>query len=340
MKVLFELHHPKHYYQAKNLLPFLNDYLFVIKSKDILEELLITEGVPFKKIGGVKSGLFGKLVNSVGLIKSFNKVIKDYKPDIVLSKASPYSVFLSPLHKFKTIITPDSEVVALTNHFVSKVADSIITQHCFEKSFGKKHKKLDTFFESCYLHPDYFQPDSNLLKKYGIHPDEKYIILRFIGWGANHDIGKTGLTDTQKIELVEKLEKYARVIISSEKELPDNLKSRQFIAPPNIMHQVLHHASLYIGDSQSMATEAALLGTPAIRSNSFVGPDDMSNFKVLENDLDMLYNFKDIDLAIVKGFMLLESNAKDEWLVKRESYFKSIKDPNKQLLEMINNTMI
>jgi len=340
MKVLFELHHPKHYYQVKNLLPFLNDYLFVIKAKDILEELLISEGVPFKKIGGVKSGLLSKLMNSVGLIKYFNKIIKDYKPDVMLSKASPYSVFLSPFHKFKTIITPDSEVVALTNHFVSKMADSIITQHCFEKSFGKKHKKLDTFFESCYLHPDYFQPDSNLLKKYGIHPDEKYIVLRFIGWGANHDIGKTGLDDTQKIELVEKLEKYARVIISSEKELPDDLKSRHFTAPPNIMHHVLYYASLYIGDSQSMATEAALLGTPAIRSNSFVGPDDMSNFKFLENQLNMLFNYKNMNDAINQAFFLLnQKESKKEWLLKRNAYFSSIVDPNKQFYHYTNAVM-
>jgi hypothetical protein len=37
------------------------------------------------------------------------------------------------------------------------------------------------------------------------------------------------------------------------------------------MHHVLYFAKLYIGDSQTMAAEAAVLGTPSIRFNDFVG---------------------------------------------------------------------
>jgi predicted glycosyltransferase len=37
------------------------------------------------------------------------------------------------------------------------------------------------------------------------------------------------------------------------------------------MHDVMAYASLYIGDSQTMAMEAAVLGVPAIRFNDFVG---------------------------------------------------------------------
>ncbi|REL33820.1 DUF354 domain-containing protein [Rhodohalobacter sp. SW132] len=337
MKVLFELHHPKHYYQVKHIYHKFDDFLFVIKAKDILEELLISEGVEYVKIGGVKAGIVNKLTNSVGLMAAFAKVIRAFKPDVVFSKASPYSAFLSPLFSYKTIITPDSEVVALTNKFVSRLSDLIITQHCFELDFGKKHVKLDTFFESCYLHPDYFTPNPEILSKHGINPDQKLILLRFIGWGANHDIGKSGLPDQEKIELVKKLELYGRVIISSEKKLPVELEGNKFSASPNVMHQLMHHASLYMGDSQSMATEAALLGTPAIRCNSFVGPDDMSNFVFLENQLNLLHNFSSIDMAVDKAFELLEDDeSKSEWNERKVSYFKSIQDPNVQLLNYIN----
>jgi len=43
----------------------------------------------------------------------------------------------------------------------------------------------------------------------------------------------------------------------------------------------LYYANVYIGDSQTMATEASVLGTPAIRSNSFAEGSDMSNFREL-----------------------------------------------------------
>ena len=37
------------------------------------------------------------------------------------------------------------------------------------------------------------------------------------------------------------------------------------------MHHVMAYASLYIGDSQTMAAEAGVLGTPFVRFNDFVG---------------------------------------------------------------------
>ena len=37
------------------------------------------------------------------------------------------------------------------------------------------------------------------------------------------------------------------------------------------MHHVMAFASLYIGDSQTMAAEAGVLGTPFVRFNDFVG---------------------------------------------------------------------
>src|SRR5690606_30451556 len=41
--------------------------------------------------------------------------------------------------------------------------------------------------------------------------------------------------------------------------------------PADRLHDVLASASLVVGDSQSVITEAALLGTPAVRINSWVG---------------------------------------------------------------------
>ena len=40
---------------------------------------------------------------------------------------------------------------------------------------------------------------------------------------------------------------------------------------PLDMHHVMAFASLYIGDSQTMAAEAGVLGVPFVRFNDFVG---------------------------------------------------------------------
>lgn len=338
MRILFELHHPKHYYQVKHLFHRFDDHLFVIKNKDILEELLKNEGVKYVRIGSVKSGISKKILHSTKLLISFSLIIQKFQPDVIFSKASPYSSFLSVFFSYKSVISPDSEVVELTNKFISKFADRIITQHCFGLNFGHKHVRLDTFFESCYLHPNYFQADSSILNKYGFKRDDKIILLRFIGWNANHDIGKQGFSKQNKIDLVKQLEKYGKVIISSEEKLPAELESNKFNAPVNVMHQLLHKAVLYMGDSQSMATEAALLGTPAIRCNSFVGSNDMSNFIFLEEKLNMLYNYTNINTAIDKAFEILkDNNSKNNWIIKRTNYFSTINDPVDQLYNYLNN---
>ena len=40
---------------------------------------------------------------------------------------------------------------------------------------------------------------------------------------------------------------------------------------PEKIHHLLYFATMFVGDSQTMTSEAAVLGTPAIRCNSFVG---------------------------------------------------------------------
>ncbi len=40
---------------------------------------------------------------------------------------------------------------------------------------------------------------------------------------------------------------------------------------PSDIYHALYYADLYIGDSQTIAAEKAVLGTPALRFNDFVG---------------------------------------------------------------------
>jgi len=100
---------------------------------------------------------------------------------------------------------------------------------------------------------------------------------------------------------------------------------------------VLAFADLYLGDSQTMATEAALLGTPAIRSNSFVGPNDMTNFKVLEENYSLLRNirrFEDV-LPVVTDFAC--NSRKSEWQQKQSAYFEAVGDANMQIVQWLEN---
>jgi predicted glycosyltransferase len=56
------------------------------------------------------------------------------------------------------------------------------------------------------------------------------------------------------------------------------------------MHHVMAFAQLYIGDSQTMAAEAGVLGTPFIRFNDFVGK--IGYLEELENKYQLGYGIK------------------------------------------------
>jgi hypothetical protein len=256
-----------------------------------------------------------------------------YQSDVIISKASFYGCLVARLFRKKSIIFPDSEVVVVTNKIVVPLASMVVTPETFELDFGEKHIKVSGFFENCYLSPSVFTPDNTMIDKYNLKTP--YAIFRFIGWTANHDLGKNGFSLEEKIKAVELVNKNMAVYISSEVTLPEALEKYKLKTPASSIHQVLSFADLYFGDSQTMATESALLGTPSIRSNSFVGENDMSNFKILENKYKLLHNIADFESVYKKLEDYSQNSHKNEWLRRRDIYTRLVGDTNSIIVDLI-----
>lgn len=87
-----------------------------------------------------------------------------------------------------------------------------------------------------------------------------------------------------------------------------------------------------------MTTEAGVLGTPAIRCNSFVGENDMGNFIELEWKYGLIFNYNDIDKAMNKAIELLQKPClKEEWKNKREQLLKDKIDVTAFMTQSIEN---
>jgi predicted glycosyltransferase len=141
-----------------------------------------------------------------------------------------------------------------------------------------------------------------------------------------------------KRELVKKLGKYATVFISSEAPLPKEFEKYRLPISIESIHDFLFCAKLLVCDSQTMTTEAGVLGTPAIRCNSFVGENDMGNFIELEQKYGLIFNYNDPNKAINKAVELIqEPNLKEEWRKKREKILKDKIDITKFMLWFIEN---
>lgn len=339
MRYIFELNHPKHYYQFKYVMQALasqgHNILVLARDKDVLLDVLEEEGVEYTLFGKHRKKMSAKIMGTFSIIKNYLSIVHRYHPDVIVSKGSWYGTFTAWLTRKKSVIFPDSEVVKLTNNYVVPLCTQVVTPQSFKLDYGKKHSRVAGIFEDCYLSPQVYKPDPSIVEKYGLQ--KPYAVLRFVGWFANHDVGNKGFNSEEKKTLVQKIAKNMTVYISSEKELPEELQQYRLPTPASSIHDVLSFADLYVGDSQTMAAEAALLGTPAIRCNSFVGPNDMSNFIMLQKDYGVLFNIADPSQATAKAEELSQQSHKAEWQQKREQYYAQIGDINASITHMLTN---
>lgn len=339
MRYIFELNHPKHYYQFKYVMNSLredgHDILVLARDKDVLLDVLDEEGVQYKVFGRHNKSMSAKILGTFRLVRNYMTITKQFQPDIIVSKASWYGVYTAKRLHVKSVIFPDSEVVKVTNKYVVPLCTKVVTPQSFQLDYGEKHCRVSGIFEDCYLSPQVFHPDVSIVQKYNLK--RPYAIVRFVGWFANHDVGNSGFSSQEKMELVQVISKKMTVYISYEGDLPEELASYRLPTPASLIHEVLSCADLYVGDSQTMASEAALLGTPAIRSNSFVGPNDMSNFVILQEKYGMLYNVaKPVD-AIALAADLSMNSRKQEWMKKRDRYYEQVGDINAQIVDLLEN---
>jgi predicted glycosyltransferase len=113
--------------------------------------------------------------------------------------------------------------------------------------------------------------------------------MRLVSLQAAHDKGESGLSPAIRRKLIDFLSGRGRVFISSEAPLSEELAPYRFPISPEDMHDALAFATLVISDSQTMTAEAAMLGTPSVRCNTFVGR--VSTLDELEHRYQLTFGF-------------------------------------------------
>ena len=100
------------------------------------------------------------------------------------------------------------------------------------------------------------------------------------------------------------------------------------------MHHILSFSTMLISDSQSMTMEAAVLGVPSIRYNSFVGR--ISVLEELQNKYRLTYGFRpgQEDSMINKLKKLLKKkDLQHEWQKRRKKMLSDKVDFNQWMID-------
>jgi predicted glycosyltransferase len=315
MHFLIGISHPKQVHMFKHVIAELEKKghrcCVVVNEKECTGKLLAAAGIDHIRIGVNQKGVLRKSVQLGGLLIKTLWISLKFKPDLVFGQVVPHIGYTAFLLGKPFIVFEDTEVSGILHRLVHPFAHAIVTPDSFKKQLGRRQITIQGGFELAYLHANRFTPDIRIREDLGLLPDERFVILRFVAWHALHDMGRNmprGLTVENKIRAVQAFETYARVFISSEGPLPDELVSRRYPLPPESMLHAMHYADLVFGESASMAAEAACLGTPAIYLDN-VGRGYTDD---LEKRFGLVFNFTespdDQGRAIDKGCDILAQN--------------------------------
>ena len=279
MKILVYMGHPAHFYLYKNTIKQLREdghqVEILIKKKDILQSLLDNQGWEYHNIlqEGRKNSKLGMLIGMLKRAWRQNKFCAQYKPDI-LTGTSVENSYIGKLRHIPVINCneDDAAVVPLYAKLSYPWADAILNPIvCNSGKWDSKATKYPGYQELAYLHPNHFTADAKVVKGYGIDVTKPYFVMRFASLHAHHDNGIKGINTEIAERLVKILEPFGTIYITSERPLEPQFEQYRIKINPLDMHHVMAFASLYIGDSQTMAAEAGVLGVPFVRFNDFVG---------------------------------------------------------------------
>jgi predicted glycosyltransferase len=345
MKIIIYLGHPAHFHLFKNVILNLTNeehqVKILIKKKDVLKQLIESTGWNYQNIlaEGRKDNKLGMFIGVLKRDLRLYKICRNFKPNLLVGT----SIENSHISKFLGIPSisvneDDADVVPLYAKITYPWASSILSPDvCNNLKWNAKTIKYSGYHELAYLHPNHFKPDKEIVRKYFL-PNAPYFIIRFAKLKAHHDVGMKGIDINIAKSLIDILKSFGKIFITSERELENELESYRININPIDIHHVLAFAKIYIGDSQTMAAEAGVLGTPFIRFNDFVGKIGYLN--ELENKYKLGFGFKtdQKDLMNEKIKELLNTpNLKDEWDRRRQKMLSAKIDVSKFMTWFIEN---
>jgi len=321
LKILLAIGHPADAHFFRRFIGEMksrgHEVFVVAREKEFTCFLLDKFEIPYHRISLHQKTIVSKIFDYFFRWVRTYKLCRQIRPDVSLGVGDFYLPQIGRALGFPAMVITDTEPVAHDKFLTFPFAACVLTPACYKRDLGKKQIRYDSYNALAYLHPAYFTPGPGIYGILGIRKDQKFVIVRFVSRSAVHDIGCGGLALEMKRQVVKEFSKYARVFISSEQALPEDLKGYQIPCSPEKIHDALYYADLLYGESATMASEAACLGTPAI----YIDDRGRGYTDEQEEKYGLVFNFstsrEDQRRSIQKGVEILRADgARGEWREK------------------------
>lgn len=204
------------------------------------------------------NGLFGLTKELLEQQLELSRIIRRNPVDIMLQIGGIFNAPVGRYYGIPTLAFSDTEIDRWGNGLSFSLSKHVLSPTCFDHTIGgfwRNQVYYPGYHELAYLSPHHVSGKTK--------PENKFLV-RFVGWAAGHDIGEKGLSCDQKTEIVRTLSRFGSVHISSEGKLPEWLDHFACRIHPSKIHDFMKTCKMIVGESATMASEAACLGIPAV----------------------------------------------------------------------------
>jgi uncharacterized protein len=296
VRILIDILHPTHVHVFRNVIAELvargHEIKLTTREKDVARDLLDQYGFSYEIISRQRSGSGLALEFAERGVRLW-RAAERFRPHILAGCMGPSIASVGRLRRAvardraRIVVFYDTERAPLTNSFVYPLADFVCTADCYSAAVRGNHVTYPSYQQLAYLHPKRFTPDPEIVRRAGIDPDSRYFLVRFVSYQASHDFDADSIPLAKKLALVEALAPHGRVLVSSEKGVPPELAAYALKIPASHLHHVLAHATLLVGESATMASEAACLGVTAV----YISPHGRGYTDDQERRYGLVHNF-------------------------------------------------
>lgn len=269
MRVLFDIVHPADVLFFKRPIDVLrgrgDEVLILSREKDVACDLLDDFGLPHTPVSAAGNGVFGLaaelLVRDIAVFRH----ARQFRADAMIGFGGVAISHAGFLTRRPSISFYDSENASLQTRLTWPFISALFVPQAYTgRTPAGRTTRLKGVKELSYLHPGAFQADRDAALAAGLEDGRHNYFIRLVSWRANHDLGKGGWSEAALRLTVARLSETGRVHLSSEAPLPDDLREYAYAGPKNAVHHMLAYCRLLVGESATMASEAAMLGVPAI----------------------------------------------------------------------------
>jgi len=336
VKILLDILHPAHIHVLRafreDMIARGHEVHVVARDKDLTLELLERYGITADIISQQKSGRVGLLVEWLQRNVKLWRIARRVKPDVLLGLMGASIAPVGKIMRIPTVVLYNAENATQTNRVVYPLASVVVTSDSYEGPVNGNHVTHSGYHETAYLHPNRFTADPNVLRNCGIEPGTWFALVRFVSWMASHDVGEEGFTQRGKIELVRRLSEHGAVYVSSEGPLPPELEKYRLRVPSQDVHHVMAFANIMVGESATMASEAAVLGVPAL----YIADTSRGYINEQDQRYGMVRQAAPADLAaITAGMTELLALTKDEVSARHRRMMSDKIDTTSWLIDFV-----